>query len=146
MTATWNSSNLISVDMSTMGSETWSNKTFPSSIPARKNAEVVWLPVGTQGTLVVVGGALNRDLVRYRTDVTTEQTTQGMAFVEKVHLYDISNDKWYTQPTTGDNPGPTSEFCTVVAPSQDGKSFQVNPRSCGFKNSLSLIRSHKRVI
>ncbi|CUS13322.1 unnamed protein product [Tuber aestivum] len=124
--ATYNSTNLISVDMSTMGSEKWDNKTIPSGVPARKNAEVVWLPVGSQGTLVVIGGALNRDLVYYRTDVTDEQKTMGQAFVDNVHLYDIANDKWYTQQTSGDDKPPaTSEFCTSYAASQDGKSFQI---------------------
>ncbi|RPA94702.1 hypothetical protein L873DRAFT_1404769 [Choiromyces venosus 120613-1] len=124
-TATYNSTNLISVDMSTMGSEKWDNRTIPSGIPARKNAEVVWLPVGSQGTLVVIGGALNRDSVRFRTDITDEQKTMGQSFVDNVHLYDIANDKWYTQQTSGDKPPATSEFCTVYAPSQDGKSFQI---------------------
>ncbi|PWW76820.1 hypothetical protein C7212DRAFT_344289 [Tuber magnatum] len=124
--ATYNSSNLISVDMSTMGSEKWDNKTIPSGIPARKNAEVVWLPIGLQGTLVVIGGALNRDLAPYRSDITDEQKTMGQSFIDNVHLYDIANDKWYTQKTSGDDKPPaTSEFCTSYAASQDGKSFQI---------------------
>ncbi|KAG0126675.1 hypothetical protein HOY82DRAFT_614554 [Tuber indicum] len=126
VTATYNSTNLISVDMSTMGSEKWDNKTIPSSIPARKNAEVVWLPVGSQGTLVVIGGALNHDLIRLRFDITDEQKTMGKSFVDNVHLYDVAKDKWYTQQTSGDDKPPaTSEFCTSYAASQDGKSFQI---------------------
>ena len=130
-----------------MFSEKWSNNTFPSSIPARKNAEVVWIPVGAQGTLVIIGGALNRDTVVYRTDVTPEQETMGPLFVQTVDLYDIANDKWYTQPTSGDIPRATSEFCTVVAPSQDGKSFQVSPRCSCLKripHVLSSIHSRAR--
>jgi len=127
--ATWNSSNLISVDMSTMSSEKWDNKTFPSSIPARKSAEVVWLPIGLLGTLVIIGGALNHELMGFGSNITNEQRTMGQSFVDNVHLYDIANDKWYTQQTSGDGdnrPPATSEFCTSYAASQDGKSFQVS--------------------
>ena len=115
-----------------MGSEKWDNRTFPSSIPARKSAEVVWLPIGSLGTLVVIGGALNHELMNYGANVTDEQRTMGKYFVDNVHLYDIANDKWYTQQTSGDNPPATSEFCTSYAASQDGKSFQVS-----FDSSIS---------
>jgi len=34
---------LITVNMSTMRNETWSNKTLPDNIPGRINAELVWI-------------------------------------------------------------------------------------------------------
>jgi len=110
-----------------MGSEKWYNNTFPSSIPARKSAEVVWLPIGSQGTLVIIGGALNHEIMGFGSNITDEQRTVGKSFVDNVHLYDIAHDKWYTQQTSGDDrPPATSEFCTSYAASQDGKSFQVS--------------------
>ncbi len=47
---------LITLDMSVQQLEKWSNKTLPSSIKSRANPEVVWVPIGSQGILVVLGG------------------------------------------------------------------------------------------
>jgi hypothetical protein len=49
--------------------------------------------------------------------------------MRQVHVYDIANDKWYTQQTDGDIPPPTTEFCSVVASSQDEASHQVDELS-----------------
>ena len=50
---------LISVDMSVMRGEVWTNNTLPSSIPGRANAELVWLPVSGRGVLVAIGGVID---------------------------------------------------------------------------------------
>jgi hypothetical protein len=57
-TASTPANTLITVNMSTVGQETWSNYTL-HSIPARANAEIQWLPVADQGVLVAVGGVIN---------------------------------------------------------------------------------------
>lgn len=80
--------------MSTMGSEKWSNKTMPSSVLPRKSAELVWLPVGTQGMLVAIGGSVNREWDHYRAGVGEENIVKGQEFVDNVDLYDIANNKW----------------------------------------------------
>lgn len=49
---------LITVNMSTVGQETWSNSSL-DGIRARANAEIQWLPVADQGVLVAVGGVIN---------------------------------------------------------------------------------------
>lgn len=49
---------LITVNMSTIGQETWSNSSL-KNIPARANAEIQWLPVADQGVLVAVGGVID---------------------------------------------------------------------------------------
>jgi hypothetical protein len=59
---------LISVDMSIMRSEKWDNQTLPSQIPGRANAELVWIPVTTQGVLLAIGGVLNPDDYHFPTD------------------------------------------------------------------------------
>jgi hypothetical protein len=50
------SDTLIQVDMETQFSEVWTNKTLNPDVKPRANAEVVWVPVGEQGILVVLGG------------------------------------------------------------------------------------------
>lgn len=52
------SDTLIGLDMSIQLEEKWSNMTLPPKIKGRSNAEVVWVPVGKQGILVVLGGVL----------------------------------------------------------------------------------------
>lgn len=50
------SNTLITLDMGTQQQETWSNMTLPPGIPSRANPSMVWVPVGEQGILVVLGG------------------------------------------------------------------------------------------
>ena len=52
------SNTLIQLDMSEQLSEKWTNKTLPNDIKGRANPEVVWVPVGEQGILVVLGGVV----------------------------------------------------------------------------------------
>jgi hypothetical protein len=50
------SDKLITLDLNTQQSEKWSNVTLPNYIPSRANPSMVWVPVGEQGILVVLGG------------------------------------------------------------------------------------------
>lgn len=47
---------LITLDMEIQQQETWSNVTLPPEIKGRADPELVWVPVGEQGILVVLGG------------------------------------------------------------------------------------------
>lgn len=49
---------LITVNMTTQGSETWSNKTLQSPVKGRASPELVWVPVGAKGILVALGGVV----------------------------------------------------------------------------------------
>ena len=50
---------LISVDLSTMRDESWTNTTLPSTVPGRAGAELVWIPTAERGVLVAVGGVVS---------------------------------------------------------------------------------------
>ncbi len=50
------SNTLITLDMSVQLQETWKNVTLPDKIKGRADPELVWVPVGEQGILVVLGG------------------------------------------------------------------------------------------
>lgn len=57
------SNQLITVDLTNMDGETWSNTTIPRNVPPRAGAELVWIPAGKKGTLVAIGGTnLNYNL------------------------------------------------------------------------------------
>ena len=45
--------------------------------------------------------------------------------MEYVSIYDIANNTWYTQQTTGDIPEWRVGGCSVVAPAQDESSFSM---------------------
>lgn len=49
---------LIELDMTVQGKEKWKNSTFPTSVPGRADAELVWVPVSEKGILVAIGGVL----------------------------------------------------------------------------------------
>lgn len=52
------SDTLILLDMKVQFSEEWINKTLPNDVKGRANPEIVWVPVGEQGILVVLGGVV----------------------------------------------------------------------------------------
>lgn len=52
------SNSLISLDMSVQYEEEWTNTTLPANVSGRANPELVWVPVGKQGILVVLGGVV----------------------------------------------------------------------------------------
>ena len=55
-TANTSSHKLISVDMSKMRDEVWSNSTIHKDVPARASGELVWVPVADSGVLIAIGG------------------------------------------------------------------------------------------
>ncbi|KAI9774570.1 MAG: hypothetical protein M1840_002819 [Geoglossum simile] len=117
---------LISVDMAMMRSEKWDNKTLPSQIPGRANAELVWIPVTTQGVLLAIGGVLNPDDEHLPTDQQYVQSgIVSPTYMQDIAIYDIYNQKWYTQKASGDTPGALTQFCSVVASAKDGSSHSV---------------------
>lgn len=62
-TASVVSDTLITLDLATQNEETWSNATLPDDISGRATAELVWVPVGEQGILVALGGAVYPEFV-----------------------------------------------------------------------------------
>ncbi|KAH6895766.1 hypothetical protein B0T10DRAFT_456014 [Thelonectria olida] len=120
------SNTLIQLDMSTQLDETWTNKTLPKSVDGRSNAEVVWVPVGKEGILVVLGGAVYPDWAGdygVSADKNASQE-ESPKFMSTIDIYDIANNKWYQQPTE-DGPDTRARGCAVVAPASDYSSFNI---------------------
>ncbi|PLB46355.1 hypothetical protein P170DRAFT_438177 [Aspergillus steynii IBT 23096] len=123
------SQRMIKVDMSEMRGNVWSNTSLPDYVPARANAELVWLPVSDSGVLVAIGGVLNPESI-YRTDgLSNAQMNASQraspGFMETVSVYDIADEKWYVQNTTGDIPPALAQFCSVYASASDGSSHNI---------------------
>jgi hypothetical protein len=119
---------LITVDMSTMRSEKWTNTTLPDNIQPRANAELAWIPVSEKGVLVAIGGVTSPEEI-WATGLNDSQTSQSQeqspGFMTSLPVYDVASGDWYLQNTTGEAPGQLTEFCSVVAPAKDSSSFNV---------------------
>lgn len=122
------SNRLITIDMSTMRSEKWTNTTLPDNILPRANAELAWIPVAEKGLLVAIGGVTAPEEI-WSTGLNDSQTSQSKDqspdFMTSLPVYDIASGDWYLQNTTGEAPGQLTEFCSVVAPAKDSSSFNV---------------------
>lgn len=59
------SNTMIQLDMKVQSSEKWTKKSLPKTVKGRANAEVVWVPVGKQGILVVLGGVVYPEWAGY---------------------------------------------------------------------------------
>ncbi|KAL6913381.1 hypothetical protein FSST1_011141 [Fusarium sambucinum] len=105
--------------------ETWTNKTL-KGVKGRANAEVVWVPVGKKGILVVLGGVVYPQWAGQSRKSANEEESkkQSPKFMQTIDIYDVENDKWYQQETK-DGPGALTRGCAVVATATDRSSFNI---------------------
>lgn len=137
------SNTLIALDMSIQYREKWTNLTLPSHIQGRANPELVWVPVGKEGILIVLGGVVypewagavthmsddadtNVSKIRYclKPHLTETQKKQSPEFMRTIDIYDIAGDNWYQQ-STKNGPSARTRGCAVVAPAADGSSYNI---------------------
>jgi hypothetical protein len=82
----------ISVNMSVMREETWTNDTLPPSVPARANAEIAWIPAGENGVLVAIGGVIDPVSLTAAQELNSSQTNASVgATVSSVNYLLTSN-------------------------------------------------------
>ncbi|KAI0161759.1 hypothetical protein GGR52DRAFT_576059 [Hypoxylon sp. FL1284] len=120
------SNTLIRLDMSLQQQEDWSNASLPRSTPSRAGPSVVWVPVGSQGILVVVGGVTYPSFANLdghsSNEAQNKQDSPG--FMETIDIYDIGGDTWYRQRTVG-SPTQFALGCAVLGTAQDYSSFNI---------------------
>ncbi|KAI1330838.1 hypothetical protein F5Y16DRAFT_317630 [Xylariaceae sp. FL0255] len=121
------SNTFITLDMSIQQQETWSNVTLPSNIPSRANPSVVWVPVGAQGILVVLGGVdyPSYDNANMSSQNQAQSQKDSPGYLSNINIYDIAGDAWYTQPTIAGPDGQLAQACAVVATAQDQSSYNI---------------------
>jgi hypothetical protein len=76
---------LITLDLAEQGEEKFSNDTLPPDIPGRANPELVWVPVGSRGILVALGGVVYPDFVNTlgnSTNVTASVRTPSLTVMQ----------------------------------------------------------------
>ncbi|KAI1272581.1 hypothetical protein F5Y07DRAFT_403291 [Xylaria sp. FL0933] len=120
------SNTFITLDLSKQQSEKWSNVTLPPNIPSRANPSVVWVPVGEQGILVVLGGVLYPDYnnVNVTSSNIAQSEKDSPTYMSNIDIYDVAGNKWYQQSTTG-APPQLAMGCAVVATAQDFSSYNI---------------------
>ncbi|KAJ6789400.1 hypothetical protein PWT90_00953 [Aphanocladium album] len=120
------SDTLITLDMKSQLSEKWTNSTLPSNIKARANPELIWAPIGEKGILIVLGGVVHPEWATPLHVSLNETLSErdSPVFMSTIDIYDITNNTWYQQPTTG-GPGTRTRGCAVVAPAADRSSFNI---------------------
>lgn len=114
---------MVKVDMSQMGFAQWESLPLDSSVTARGGASLAWLPFGTQGLLVALGGVSSP--ADAFANQSAKESSGDSAFMTKLSIYDVKGEKWYTQSTTGDSPPPTADACAVVAHENGTNSYQI---------------------
>lgn len=126
------SSSLVEVDMTkSLEIPTFTNYTLHKSVPSRAGAQLVWIPVSSQGMLVVIGGVLYPDDLYDSADNDTQKAENNASdpgFMSTVSLYDIGTKQWFTQQTTSSEsgfPDPRTYFCSVVGVANDSSSFNI---------------------
>ncbi|KAL4805195.1 hypothetical protein BDV18DRAFT_142136 [Aspergillus unguis] len=127
-TATNLSQRMITVDMSEMRHPVFSNDSIPRDVPARANAEAVWVPVADQGIVVLIGGVTQPESI-YSAGLSDSQVLQSErvspGFMETVWVYDVASGNWYNQTTSGDTPPQLTQFCSTYASASDGSSHNI---------------------
>ena len=120
------SSTLITLDMAIQQKESWRNETLPPTVHGRANPELVWVPVGSQGILVALGGVVYPEFVSSAHQSSNEAASEkeSPSFMSAIDIYDVASDTWYQQPTS-DGPGALTRGCAVVATAQDSSSFNI---------------------
>ncbi|MCJ1263275.1 hypothetical protein MMC22_003145 [Lobaria immixta] len=96
-------------------SPNWHNQTRTGrdsiSVPFVSEAELVYLPMGSEGVLLLIGGI---DNMNWKTIP-----------LSRISVYDIQSKTWYEVMATGDFPEDRCQFCAVVSASVDQSTFQV---------------------
>ncbi|KAG9259164.1 uncharacterized protein F5Z01DRAFT_27835 [Emericellopsis atlantica] len=120
------SDRLIEVDMKVQTSLEWSNSSLSGGVKGRSNAEAVWVPVGEQGILVVLGGATQPywASLTQKSDDEEASKDESPKFMETIDIYDVAGGDWYKQ-TTENGPGTRARGCAVVAVAQDSSSYNI---------------------
>ena len=120
----------IQVNMSSGQETQWSNLTWPAGVKPRANAQLVWLPVSSQGVLIAIGGVIDPQKLAYGnaydnpSQVTDSQYT-GPEFMSSLPVYDIESRQWFVQDASGDVPGQLTEFCSVVAQADGSSTIEI---------------------
>ncbi|KAK0712214.1 hypothetical protein B0T21DRAFT_297528 [Apiosordaria backusii] len=104
----------------------WTSKNLTGDVPGRANPELVWVPVGSKGILVALGGVVDPVFLSVNNTSADADNNreQSPKFMSTIDIYDVARDRWYRQETSG-GPGALTRGCAVVASARDDSSFNI---------------------
>ena len=111
-------SGLVTNDFDT---DVWTNTTIVSGEESHfsVHAQMQYVPnFGENGVLVAFGGDFS--IVQLFSALDGSSAPMSL-----INIYDIGNEKWYAQETTGDAPPSVNTFCSVGVQSDNGASFEM---------------------
>jgi len=98
---------------------------LPNSVQPRAEAELLWIPIGMKGILVLLGGIqMPSDLL---SSGVYPNETYANDFMNQISLFDIASREWYVQETleSGDRPSQLAAFCAVAAEGSSRDSWYI---------------------
>ncbi|KAL1627910.1 hypothetical protein SLS54_002177 [Diplodia seriata] len=117
---------MLRFDASNPDALTWRNETAQSSsgvsVPARVGGNMVYVPMGEQGVILVWGGYNGTEV-----NSTTGAPAFSFQLIDnrRIYVYDIASASWNIVQAQGDIPGKRAETCSVVSAAPDYSSFNI---------------------
>jgi hypothetical protein len=118
-------SSMIRFDMSNPQNPTGLTLPLPDSVAPRASAELVWIPVSSQGVLIAIGGLTKLALWEWSIDLTSSEHSSSVDFMTSLPVYDIASRTWFIQNTTGEPPSQRARFCSIMTNATDSSSFEI---------------------
>jgi hypothetical protein len=118
-------SSMIQFDMSHPQNPTGLNLPLPDDVVPRASAELVWIPVSSQGVLIAIGGLTKLALWEWSIDLTSSDHSSSANFMTSLPVYDIASHTWFIQNTTGEPPSQRARFCSIMTNAANSSSFEI---------------------
>ncbi|KAE9364056.1 hypothetical protein N431DRAFT_489847 [Stipitochalara longipes BDJ] len=104
-----------------------SNVSVPSYIGPRMNGAMIYVPVGSQGVLVLIGGQTTDNPTPYGIGIQNANAGNTNINNSFVDIFDVETGYWFRQETFGvpDIPPGRSDICTILVTAEDKSSFNI---------------------
>ena len=117
---------MIRFNMSSPQTPTGQLLSLPGKVAPRSGAELVWIPVSSQGLLIAIGGLTEIDATdTLNINFTSPDHSSSPDFMTSLPVYDIASDTWFIQKTTGGPPLQRAFFCSTVTNTTNPSSFEI---------------------
>jgi Kelch motif len=118
-------SSMIRFDMSDPQNPTGLNLPLPGYVAPRASAELVWIPVSSQGILIIIGGLTELIAFDLSISFTSSDHSSSFDFMTSLPVYDIASHTWFIQNTTGEPPPQRAQFCSIMTNATNSSSFEI---------------------
>ena len=118
-------SSMIRFNMSNPQNPTGLSLPLPDYVAPRASAELVWIPVSSQGVLVAIGGLTKLTASDLTIDFASSDHSSSVDFMTSLPVYDIASHTWFIQNTTGEPPSQRAQFCSVMTNATNSSSFEI---------------------